>query len=29
MLDGALGDAELFQAGEELLRAEHRVTGLA
>jgi hypothetical protein len=29
MLDGTRGDAELFQAGEELLRAEHRVTGLA
>jgi hypothetical protein len=29
MLDSALGDAELFQAGEELLRTEHRVTGLA
>jgi hypothetical protein len=29
MIDGALSDAELFQAGKELLRAEHRATGLA
>jgi hypothetical protein len=29
MLDGALRDAELGQAGEELLRTEHRVTRLA
>ena len=28
MLDGAMGDAQLVEAGEELLRVEHRVTSV-
>jgi hypothetical protein len=28
MLDGAMGDAQLVEAGEELLRIEHRATSI-
>jgi hypothetical protein len=28
MLDGAMGDTQLVEAGEELLRIEHRVTSV-
>jgi hypothetical protein len=28
MLDGAVSDAQLIEAGEELLRVEHRATSI-